>query len=106
MNEFLLIIGMFAATFSFRYVLWGTAGRFHFPPWLSDALGFVPPAVLTAIIIPSVLIPNGKDILLTLDNPYLLAAIASIAIALWRKNLLLTIIFGLSIFMALKWWIL
>ncbi len=103
MNEVLLIIGMFAATFSIRYVLWGTAGRFHFPPWLSDALGFVPAAVLTAIIVPAVLIPDGSTVQLQWDNPYLPAALASLAIALWRKNLLLTIVFGLTIFMLLKW---
>ena len=102
-SEILLIAGMFAVTFSVRYVLWGTAGRFHFPAWLSDALGFVPPAVLTAIIVPAVLIPDGSTVDLNPNNPYLLAALVSVVIALWRKNLLLTIVLGLSLFMLLKW---
>ncbi|WP_207062613.1 AzlD domain-containing protein [Motiliproteus sp. SC1-56] len=103
MKEVLLIGGMFAVTFGIRYALWGTAGRFRFPPWLSDALGFVPPAVLTAIIVPAVLIPDGRAIHAGLDNPYLIAAVASLAIALWRRNLLVTIVFGMTLFMVLKW---
>lgn len=103
MNEALLITGMFAVTFGVRYLLWGTAGRFRFPPWLSDALGFVPPAVLTAIIVPAVLMPDGRSLQAGLDNPYLIAALGSLAVALWRRNLMLTILFGMTLFMTLKW---
>lgn len=102
MNELLLIAGMFVVTFGVRYVLWGTAGRFRFPPWLSDALGFVPPAVLTAIIVPAVLMPQGQ-LQLSHSNPYLIAAICAALIALWRNNLMLTIAAGMSIFMLLRW---
>lgn len=103
MNEILLILGMFAVTFGTRYLLWGTAGRFRFPPWLSDALGFVPPAVLTAIIVPAVLVPNGQQPDLSATNPYLLAALVALGIALWRRQLMLTIVVGMSVFMLLRW---
>ncbi len=103
MNELVLIAGMFSVTFGIRYLLWGSAGRFSFPPWLSDALGFVPAAVLTAIIVPAVLMPNGQAIDLSGSNPYLLAAICAVAISLWRNNLMLTIVTGMTIFMLLKW---
>ena len=101
MTEVVLIAGMFAVTFGVRYILWGTAGRFHFPPWLSDALGFVPAAVLTAIIVPAVLMPQG-ELWLSALNPYMLAAMAALAISLWRNNLMLTIVFGMSVFMLLR----
>lgn len=103
MAEILMITGMFAVTFSVRYLLWGTAGRIHFPDWLSKALAFVPPAVLTAIIVPAVLINNRSEINFSLHNPYLIAAIAAFALSLWRQNLLLTISFGMFFFMLLKW---
>jgi len=103
LSELLLIGAMFAVTFGIRYLLWGTAGRLRFPPWLSDALGFVPPAVLTAIIVPAVLIPDGQQPQITLDNPYLLAALAAAVVALWRRNLMLTILFGMGLFMLLRW---
>lgn len=101
MNEVALIFGMFLATFSVRYVLFAVAGRVHFPIWLSRALAFVPPAVLTAIIVPAVLMPKGT-LWVSYQNPWLLAAIAAVFIALIRKDLLTTIIGGLLIFIALK----
>jgi branched-subunit amino acid transport protein len=101
MNEVALILGMFLATFSIRYVLFAVAGRVHFPDWLSTALAFVPPAVLTAIIVPAVVMPQG-DIWLSYDNPWLLAALASAIIALIRKDLLTTIVGGMVIFIGLK----
>lgn len=106
MNEVALIVGMFLVTFCVRYLLWGTAGRFSFPPWMSDALGFVPAAVLTAIIVPAVLMPDGQTIAFNSSNPYFLAAICAVAISLWRNNLMLTIVTGMALFMALRWWLL
>jgi len=75
--EFILIIGMMAVTFSIRYVLLAFSGRFSLPDSVEKALRYVPPAVLTAIIVPAVLMPGGEwD--LTLHNAYLPAAVASI----------------------------
>lgn len=101
MNEVILIAGMFAVTFSVRYVLFAVAGRIHFPGWLNIALGFVPPAVLTAIILPAVLMPRG-ELWLSGSNPWLLAAIFSGLIAFWRRDLLTTIVAGMLFFMLLR----
>lgn len=106
MHEVILIVGMFLVTFSVRYILWGTAGRFSFPGWASDALGFVPAAVLTAIIVPAVLMPDGKQLALHSSNPYMIAAMVAVAFSLWRNNLMLTIVTGMSVFMLLRWYVL
>lgn len=101
MNEVVLILGMFAVTFSVRYVLFAVAGRVHFPPWLSTGLGFVPPVVLTAIIVPAVLIPQG-ELWLSWRNLWLLAGLFSALVALVRKDLLTTIVAGMLCFMLLR----
>ncbi|OPX55394.1 Branched-chain amino acid transport protein [Oceanospirillum multiglobuliferum] len=101
MNEAALIFGMFVATFSVRYLLFAVAGRVHFPSWLSTALAFVPSAVLTAIIVPAVLMPKG-ELWLSMQNPWLLAAFAAAVIALIRKDLLTTIVGGMLVFVGLK----
>lgn len=101
MNEVILITGMFLVTFSVRYVLFAVAGRVHFPQWLNIALGFVPPAVLTAIIVPAVLMPRG-ELWLSPVNPWLLAAMFAAGVAFWRKDLLTTIVSGMIFFMALR----
>lgn len=101
MNEVALILGMFVATFSVRYVLFAAAGKVHFPIWLSTALGFVPAAVLTAIVVPAVLLPKG-ELWLSLSNPWLLASFVAIAVSMIKKDLLLTISIGMVAFLILR----
>ncbi len=101
MNEFWLILGMFIITFGIRFVMFAFAGKITFPVWMQQSLKFVPPAVLTAIIVPAVVMPYG-DMDISFTNVYLLAAIISVAISLVTKSLLKTIFFGMLVFLLLK----
>ena len=102
MSEVSLIIGMFVITFAIRFVMFAFAGKMTFPTWLEMALKFVPPAVLTAIIVPSVVMPKG-EIDFSLYNNYLVAAIVAVIIALVTKSLLKTIGLGMVFFLFLKY---
>lgn len=97
LNEALLIAGMFAVTFSVRYLPLLMSGRIEFPAALERALRFVPVAVLTALIMPMILLPNGQW-QLSMGNPYIVASLVAVGVAAWRKNLLLTIVVGLVVF--------
>lgn len=77
LEEILMILGMMAVTFSIRYVLLAFSGRFSLPAEVEKALHFVPPAVLTAIIVPSVLLPGGEWNI-SVANPYLPASLAAV----------------------------
>jgi branched-subunit amino acid transport protein len=101
MNEFWLILGMFIVTFGIRFIMFAFAGKITFPTWLQQSLHFVPPAVLTAIIVPSVVMPSG-EIDFSFNNVYLLAAVISIVISLVTKSLLKTIFLGMCVFLLLK----
>lgn len=103
MNEVFLITGMALVTFGARYALWGAAGRVAFPRWLSEALEFVPPAVLTAIIVPAVVVSHQQTLNLSFTNPALLAIIPTFLFSLWKQNLLFTIGLGMVIYFILKW---
>jgi len=95
MNEFLLIFGMFLVTFGVRYPVLALVGKLKLPEVVLRALRFVPPAVLSAIIVPAVFYPDGEQLMWGLDNPRLIAAVIAILVA-WRlKNLLLTIVVGM-----------
>jgi len=102
MSEVALIIGMFVITFGIRFIMFAFAGKMTFPNWLELALKFVPPTVLTAIIVPSVVMPKG-EIDFTLYNNYLVAAIVAVIIALATKSLLKTIGLGMVFFLFLKY---
>ena len=97
MNEVWLIGGMMAVTFAIRYTLFAASDQLKFPDWMARALKFVPPAVLTAIIVPSVLMPTG-EIDFSPQNAYLVAGLAAFAMGWFRKNLLLTIVSGMIAF--------
>ena len=101
MNEFCLIFGMFVITFGIRFIMFAFAGKITFPIWMQQSLKFVPPAVLTAIIVPAVVMPYG-EIQISVTNVYLLAAIISVVISLMTKSLLKTIFFGMLVFLLLK----
>jgi branched-subunit amino acid transport protein len=98
MNEFLLIFGMAVVTFGIRYSMFALAGRVEFPAPLVNALRFVPPAVLTAIIVPAVLNPTGQGIDVSLTNAYLVGAVVAFAVGWFSNNLLLTILLGMLAF--------
>ncbi len=93
MNEVLLIGGMTLVTFLIRYPLLELVGKIPLPDRLFKALRYVPPAVLAAIIVPSLIMPKG-ELEVTPTNPFLVAGIVA-ALVSWRtKNLLLT--FGIG----------
>ncbi len=98
MNEFYLIFGMAVVTFLIRYPMFALSGQVEFPQTLVRALRYVPPAVLTAIIVPAVLMPNGTTINLSYTNAYLIGALAAAAVGWFSRNLLLTIVVGMAAF--------
>jgi len=104
MNEFLLILGMFVITFGIRFIMFAFAGKITFPIWMQQSLKFVPPAVLTAIIVPAVIMPHG-EIAFNFNNIYLIAAVISVLISLITQSLLKTIFGGMLLFLLLKFFI-
>lgn len=103
MNELYLIAGMALVTFAIRYSMFAVAGRLEFPPALVSALRYVPPAVLTAIIVPAVLIPTGESVYFSYTNAYLVGGLVTLAVGWFSKNLLLTILLGMLAFWGWQW---
>lgn len=95
MNEVLLVVGMAVVTFLVRYPIMALVGRIPLPERVFDALRYVPPAVLAAIIVPEVVMPGGQPVFISLENARLVAAIVTALVAWRTKNLLLTIVLGM-----------
>jgi branched-subunit amino acid transport protein len=90
-----------ALTFLTRLSFIALAGRWEAPPLFRSALRFVPITVLTAIILPELVMHTG-----TLDlsptNPRLLAGLIAIFVAWRTRNTVLTIVIGLMAFWVLQ----
>ncbi len=96
-SEWVLILGMAAVTFGIRYFLLALADRVRLPELVKTSLDYIPPAVLTAITVPAVLLPQGEWFF-SLSNPYLIAGIVATLAGVLSRNLLVTIASGLGAF--------
>ena len=96
-----IILGMAAVTYITRIgsqVLFASAGM---PAWMERWLKHVPTAFLTALIVPSLLMPEGHlDI--SLGNNYLLAGIVAAFTAYKTRNVLITILIGMTVIIVLN----
>ncbi len=86
----LTILGMGLITFGIRVALFLLPAHMILPVWLLRALRYVPAAVLSAIILPELLLPGGA-LDLSLGNARLLAGLAAIVVAWRTRNVLLTV---------------
>ena len=68
----------------------------NLPKFVKEGLQYVSIAVLTPIIINSILI-SDNDFIIIENNPKIYAALAAITVALISKSILITLIVGLSV---------
>lgn len=102
MNIWAVMVSIGALTFLTRLSFIALAGRWDAPPLFRSALRFVPVAILTAIVVPELVMHKGTfDFSLT--NPRLLAGVLAIFVAWRTRNTVLTIIIGMTAFWVLQW---
>lgn len=89
----LIVAGLL--TFGIRLSFIAVFGQRPIPGFAQRALRFVPPAVLTAIIVPELLLP-GRQFDLSLGNARLLAGLLAAVVAWRTRNILLTIVAGMG----------
>ena len=94
MNLWLAIFGMGAITYAIRLAPIWLLERATIPPGWRQALRFVPSAVLSAIILPELIMP-GAVLDLSLSNERLLAGLVAILVAWRTKNILWTLAVGM-----------
>lgn len=88
-------------TFATRLSFIALLGRAESPPLLTRALRLVPPAVLSAIIVPELVLRNGAPDL-SPGNLRLVAGLVAAAVALKARNVFLTIAAGMATLWALQ----
>jgi branched-subunit amino acid transport protein len=102
MNIWLVMILGGLITFGIRFSLIYLFGKFEIPETLRRSLHYVPPAVLSSIIFPELLMRNGT-LDLSLDNTRLLAGLVAIVTAWFSRNTLLTILVGMAALFLFQW---
>ncbi len=102
MSVWLAIVGVSLCTFLLRasFIVFADAQRF--PRHFRQALLFVPPSVLAAIVVPSLLLADGQ-IDLSLGNPRWIAGALAILVAARSRNALPAIAAGMAALWLLQW---
>ena len=92
-------------TFGTRFMMLSGWVAHGLPRWLIDALAFVPIAVLTAILVPAVLIDPATQQIIVMGNARIVAAVVATIIALLTRNVIATISSGLATLWFVQWWL-
>ena len=102
MNLWLTMISAGLVTYGIRLSFILLFGKVEMPEIVRRALRFVPPAVLTAIIFPELILPGGT-LSLSLHNARLPAGILAALVAWRTKNVVLTIVVGMVTLYLFTW---
>ena len=97
---FVMLLGgllTFGMRLSFIYLF----GRVHVPDGVRRALRFVPPAVLSALVLPELVMPSGQ-LDMSLGNHRWLAGLIAILVAWRTRSVLLTILAGMAALLLLQ----
>ena len=101
--EIWAVIGVLCvATAATRSSFWLIGHRVTIPPRVQEMLRYAPACALAAIIGPDLLVDPQGGVQLTVANPKLIAGLAALAFYLWRRSMLMTIIFGMVVFTLLR----
>ncbi|MEA2001036.1 MAG: AzlD domain-containing protein [Actinomycetota bacterium] len=89
-----VIIGI--GTYLTRLSFVGAFGERAMPVWMERPLRYVAPAVLGAIVLPAVVMPEGMVDFVPASNPRFLAAVIAAAVAVRVKNVGAVIAVGMG----------
>ena len=90
-------------TYPTRFSMFSKTFASWLPDWIEAPLHYVPIAMLTAIIVPEVLIIEGSLSFSPFENLQLVAASLAILIALATRGVFITIASGLTSLWILQW---
>ncbi len=97
----LMILAMGAVTYASRVAGFILVRAFGVPRVLASWLTYVPVGILTALIVPTLLIRQGQ-FHIGPDNHYMLAGIVAALVAYKTRNVLITVGIGLAAVFALQ----
>jgi branched-subunit amino acid transport protein len=100
-NYVLLLLAMGAVTFLPRWAPIFFLSRRQLPQWLVDWLDLIPAAILSALLVPA-LVLSGEPRTFSLARPELWVALPTLLFALKTRSLGGTVVVGMLLFWAVQ----
>lgn len=97
----LIIMGMAVVTFATRFSCVALFRQTGMPVWLERWLKHIPTAILTALIVPALVLPKGQ-IDISFQNHYLLAGFVAALVAYKTSNIIATLTLGMGTMLVLR----
>ncbi len=98
----LMIAGMLVVTYLPRLLPLAVLTRMEIPEIIIHWLRFIPAAILAALLTPGILLVDGA-LVLNHHNVFLLAAFPTFVVAIYKKNIFLTVITGMLAVIIIKY---
>ena len=95
-----VIAGLAGVTVLTRSFFFMSDKPWHLPAWAQRGLQYAPIAALSAVVIPEIVMSQGQ-LLGTWQDARLFAAAAGTAVYFRSKNVLLTIVLGMAVYLPL-----
>jgi len=95
-----VILGLAAVTVLTRSFFFISSKPWHLPGWAQRGLQYAPIAALSAVVIPEIVMVQGH-LISSWQDARLFSAAAGAAVYLWRKDVLLTIVLGMVVYLPL-----
>lgn len=99
----IIIAGLGLGTFLIRFSFLGLIGERALPPFVLRLLRYTPVAVIPGLAAPLVLWPaatNGET-----DPARLSAALVTLGLGLWTRNLIISVLGGAATLYLMLWWL-
>ena len=95
-----VIVGLAGVTVLTRSFFFMSSKPWHLPGWAQRGLQYAPIAALSAVVIPEIVMVQGH-LISSWQDARLFAAVAGAATYFWRKDVLLTILLGMAVYLPL-----
>lgn len=103
---YIIIIGMGAVTYFSRELPFVILKGKKLKPAIVEWLGYIPIAVLAALLIPALIVDSeSKKLFISLDNLFLISGICTFLFGIFVKNLFVVIIFGVILLALLRYFV-
>jgi len=96
----LVIVGLALVTVVTRSFFFVSNKPWHLPHWAQRGLQYAPIAALSAVVVPEIVMSQG-ELITTWQDARLFAAAAGALIYFAKRNVLLTILVGMAVYLPL-----
>jgi branched-subunit amino acid transport protein len=95
-----VIAGLAAVTVLARCFFFILDRPWSMPAWVQRALQYAPVAALAGVVAPEVVMQQGQ-LITSIEDARIFAALAGAALYFWRHSVLLTIVGGMAVYLPL-----